>query len=234
MVTTACSQLQLSTDHDSRASVWKFKKLEKVDSDPQPVCLLLWLLWYRIGRIVFKPDPLKQFVAAPVKRPTQLDSAIKDTFAVTIPAGWITTITSVSQNLLLSKFSNSVVERSPTEIALILSEFAALSMGRWRKKIVSVVGILLIRQWRSTEAIQIPWLCLPRRMLMSLSSRLSTLVIGRGRTHASCLGSKIQAQTYASSRYIPAMITPSFVCLLMLRLLGQIPWKVSLTFRLLR
>ena len=89
---------------------------------------------------------MKQFVAAPVKRPTQLDSAIKNTFAVTIPAGWLTTITSVSQKFLLSDFSNSVVERSPAEIALILSEFAVLSMGRWRKKILSVVGIVLIRQ----------------------------------------------------------------------------------------
>ena len=89
---------------------------------------------------------MKQFVAAPVKRPTQLDSEIKNTFAVTIPAGWLTTINSVSQNFLLSNFSNSVDERSPAEIALILSEFAALSMERWRKKILSVVGIVLTRQ----------------------------------------------------------------------------------------
>ena len=85
-------------------------------------------------------------MAAPVKRPTQLDSAIKNMFAVTIPAGWLTTITSVSQKFLLSNVSNSVAERSPAEIASILSEFAALSMGRWRKKILSVVGIVLIRQ----------------------------------------------------------------------------------------
>ena len=38
---------------------------------------------------------MKQFVAGPVKRPTRLDSAIKNAFAVTIPAGWLTTITSV-------------------------------------------------------------------------------------------------------------------------------------------
>ena len=41
---TACSQLQFSAGHDSRASFWKFKKLEKVDGDPQqpqtcmPIC----------------------------------------------------------------------------------------------------------------------------------------------------------------------------------------------------
>ncbi|KIK03919.1 hypothetical protein K443DRAFT_121259 [Laccaria amethystina LaAM-08-1] len=72
------ASLQLSADRDNRASFWKFKKLEKVDDDSQP------------------PDPMKQFVAAPAKRPTQLDSAIKNAFAVTIPAGWLTTISSVS------------------------------------------------------------------------------------------------------------------------------------------
>ncbi|EDR12657.1 uncharacterized protein LACBIDRAFT_292698 [Laccaria bicolor S238N-H82] len=72
------ASLQLSSKYDSRASYWKFRKLEKVDGDPQP------------------PDPMKQFVAAAVKGPTPLDSAIKNTFAVTIPAGWLTTITSVS------------------------------------------------------------------------------------------------------------------------------------------
>lgn len=43
---------------------------------------------------------MKQFVAAAVQRPTQLDSAIKNTFAITIPAGWLTTITSVHTKLL--------------------------------------------------------------------------------------------------------------------------------------
>ncbi|EDR12179.1 uncharacterized protein LACBIDRAFT_311284 [Laccaria bicolor S238N-H82] len=33
------ASLQLSADHDSRASFWKFKKLENVDGDPQAVCL---------------------------------------------------------------------------------------------------------------------------------------------------------------------------------------------------
>ncbi|KAJ7884836.1 hypothetical protein B0H14DRAFT_3740925 [Mycena olivaceomarginata] len=66
---------QLDVDHTSRPSLWKFKKIQKS---------------------VAEPDPMKLFVAAPVQRPTQLDSAIKNTFALTIPAGWLTTITSVS------------------------------------------------------------------------------------------------------------------------------------------
>ncbi|KAF8188174.1 hypothetical protein K438DRAFT_1972362 [Mycena galopus ATCC 62051] len=69
---------QLDVDHTSRPSLWKFKKIEKSVAD------------------VSTPDPMKQFVAAPVQRPTQLASPIKNTFALTIPVGWLTTITSVS------------------------------------------------------------------------------------------------------------------------------------------
>ena len=38
---------------------------------------------------------------------------------------------------MLSSFSNPVVERSHAEIALMWSEFAALSMGQWRKEIIN-------------------------------------------------------------------------------------------------
>jgi hypothetical protein len=42
-----------------------------------------------------KPDPIEQLVAAPVQRPTQLDPSRKNLLAITIPPGWLTTISSV-------------------------------------------------------------------------------------------------------------------------------------------
>ncbi|KAI6160606.1 hypothetical protein EDD17DRAFT_1600181 [Pisolithus thermaeus] len=69
---------QLSTDHDSKLSLWKFKRIERQTTDNGI------------------PDPIKQFSTAPVLRPTQLDSGIKNTFLIAIPAGWLTTITSIS------------------------------------------------------------------------------------------------------------------------------------------
>ncbi|KAI6009768.1 hypothetical protein BKA83DRAFT_4415326 [Pisolithus microcarpus] len=70
--------LQLSTDHDSKPSLWKFKRMESQTADDET------------------PDLIKRFPAAPVLRPTQLDSGIKNTFLIAIPAGWLTTITSIS------------------------------------------------------------------------------------------------------------------------------------------
>ncbi|KAI6009825.1 hypothetical protein PISMIDRAFT_112884 [Pisolithus microcarpus 441] len=69
---------QLSTDHDSKPSLWRFKRIERHTADDET------------------PDPIKRFPAAPVLRPTQLDSGIKNTFLIAIPAGWLTTITSIS------------------------------------------------------------------------------------------------------------------------------------------
>ncbi|KAI6107724.1 hypothetical protein EDD16DRAFT_1831494 [Pisolithus croceorrhizus] len=70
--------LQLSTDHDSKLSLWKFKRIERQPADDET------------------PDPIKQLPSAPVPRPMQLNSGIKNTCLIAIPAGWLTTITSIS------------------------------------------------------------------------------------------------------------------------------------------
>ncbi|KAJ7933610.1 hypothetical protein B0H13DRAFT_1855853 [Mycena leptocephala] len=79
---------QLDVDHTSRPSLWKFKKIQNSVADIRLDSLIIPLS--------NKPEPMTQFVATPVQRPTQLDSAIKNRFALAIPAGWLTTITAVS------------------------------------------------------------------------------------------------------------------------------------------
>jgi hypothetical protein len=53
--------------------------------------ILTWKLTIHFS----KPDPIEQLVAAPVQRPTQLDPSKKNMLAITIPPGWLTTISSV-------------------------------------------------------------------------------------------------------------------------------------------
>ena len=104
-------------------------------------------------------------------------------------------------------------------------------MEQWRSTTLSAFRILSTRQWWLIEADPMPWLCLARKILTSLSSRLSTPKIGQGRTHESCLGLKIWAQISALSQYVFFRFI-SVSCVHMApRHLGPTIWKVFLTFR---
>ena len=141
----SCPQLQLSAGHDSSASFWKFKKLEKVDGDPQPVCLfaLITVIQNLTNRLQAGSDETVCGCSRKASNSTRFSDQKRLHRDHT---GWLVNNHYLSENFLLSNILHSVVERSPAEIVLILSEFAALSMGRSRRKILSVVGIALTRQ----------------------------------------------------------------------------------------
>ncbi|KAF8803265.1 hypothetical protein BYT27DRAFT_7260300 [Phlegmacium glaucopus] len=69
---------QLSSDFDKRSSLWKFKKIEQPAADDD------------------MPKATEQCATGAVHRPRELKSEIRNRFAVIIPPGWLTSITSVA------------------------------------------------------------------------------------------------------------------------------------------
>ena len=138
-------QPQLSADHGSSSSLWKFKKIEEIATDIKSVGSFTFIRSTKNLTMCFsKPEPMKQSVAA--QRPVQQYTGMKNALAITIPAGWLTTITSV-RKLYEGRISLSrAFNRSLVEITLILSESVVMSMGQRRSKILSVDGMLSTRR----------------------------------------------------------------------------------------